>query len=151
LNEFYHLSGKNLATEEIVQPGNWGAIILKTGPTHSSWAREINLEHVRLGKFSHKPCRYRSTFAFLTLEAMLWWRKHERVNDRAYVVEVLNIEAPFHRGDMLGVEQVEGYDTTPEMAAHRYWTDGSMRFSNIDRLVLEELVTESPLRVLKVL
>jgi hypothetical protein len=148
--KFYHLTGKILNVGDVIVPGNWGRVIMEIGPSHTAWTYEIHLEHIRLLEFPSKPCRLKSTFAFLTVEAMQYWRNLERQADNVFEVEVLDQSACFHRGDMLGVQSIQGIDKTPEAAAKRYWSQSSPLFltPSPNSIVIEELVTESALKVL---
>ena len=135
-----------LRTGEVVAPGNWGAVIRQHGATHGSWQRENVLEQIRSADFPAKPTRFEAAFAFTDLNSATWWWHHERRTDFVYEVEVVEIGAASHIGDLLGVQMIAGVDASPEDAARRYWSQGP-RFKTSDGVFIDELVTLSPLRV----
>lgn len=143
-----HLTRNDLNRAEIIAPGNWGSILRSTGPSHSSWDREEVLEKVRASEFAGKPSRFHSAYAFTEMTAALWWWRHERQNDFGYEVEIVDVNAASHIGDLLGVQMIAGVDASPEDAARRYWSRGRPRFKTPDGVFIDEVVTVSALRVL---
>jgi hypothetical protein len=89
-----------------------------------------------------------AAYAFIDPIAAEWWRQHERKHDLGYLVEVAEDSAPFHIGDLLGVQAIEGVDASPEAAARRYWSAGKPTFTTPDHIIIKEFVTGSPLKVL---
>jgi hypothetical protein len=51
-----------LRTGSIIEPGNFGRIILATGPNHVQWNREQALESARLARHTGKPSRLKAAF-----------------------------------------------------------------------------------------
>lgn len=144
----FHLTRDLLQPSAVIKPGNWGRVIRDTGPKHPAWNREEVLERVRRAGFPDKPSRFEAAYAFLSLEAAQYWRRHERQSDFLYSVEVVDLAATHHVGDLLGVQMIAGVDASPEAAARRYWSAGLPTFTTPDSTVIKELVVASSLRVI---
>jgi hypothetical protein len=105
---FFHLAGIQLAPGSIIEPGNWGRIILATGPQHPEYQREFALENARLAKCPHKPSRLKA--AFISVDA----------GEAKNRVELAEPHAPSHLTDTrLGKPQgTQAYEW-----ADLYWRD----------------------------
>jgi hypothetical protein len=131
-----HLSHQELQVN-IISPGNWGRILRMIEKSHTSWEREAVLEAVREAEFPFKPSRFESAYAFIDLVAARWWHRHERQNDFGHLVDVVDWAASNQIGDMHGGQANVGVDTSPEVAARRYWTACTPIFTTPDKVSSE--------------
>ena len=58
---------------DVIPPGGFGQELLRIGPGHPLWRREIMLEWVRVMQFATRPCRLSGLMAFPD-------EHHERLN-----------------------------------------------------------------------
>src|SRR6266849_715121 len=61
---YYWRSALWLAPGEIIQPGNWGKVILAFGARHPRFYAEYLFERIRQAEFAARPSRMRAAFAF---------------------------------------------------------------------------------------
>lgn len=112
-----------------ILPGNWGRLVLGSGPQHSLYFREYVLERVRQTLYQSKPSRLRACFAFETIEAA------ERFSFGmplptllpiyTYATRIVDEGAPTHRGDAsrLETDLINRYRTFDgvDACARHYW------------------------------
>jgi hypothetical protein len=151
---FFHLAGIQLAPGSIVEPGNWGRIILATGPQHPEYQREIALENARLAKYPHKPSRLKAAFTSVDAGEAKAFRARIPgfTHHILYWVELAEPHAPSHLTDTrLGKPQgTQAYDW-----ADLYWRDYDAAAIEIpgigswvgatNGIACREIVTLSPL------
>lgn len=136
-----------LAAGSVIEPGNWGRILQLYTPQAqpNSWllVRELVYEDVRRIHFGGKPSRLSSTFLCLSEPDIREFRtQYNRVFDLMYEVEFVNQNAPQHSGDwtllnMANTNTIQVF----ESQAHLYWQGNN--------IVKQEVVTQSPIRVLR--
>lgn len=141
---YYHVSRGLYQRGDLIAAGNWGRIILGTGPNHPLFYREYLFERMRAAEFPKKPSRMRAAFAFESSASALGWNHGENVPEYAYAVEITEPKAPLHRADMSWLTVIREYRTFEgaEDCARRYW-GGDEREPN-----WAEIITAGPLRVL---
>lgn len=154
----FHSSPILLAEGSIILPGNYGRIIRQTGKSHPHWHRERELEEVRKRKFSDKPSRLGSAFACTSLETARFYMQVPALQGAVamqpvlYEVEKVVPDAPEHRTDFNVVQPLPGRPETMSEIATLYWTAALwITIKEQPTLRCEELVTLSPLRILKML
>ena len=134
----------------LIQPGNWGSVIKKTGSSHPCWNREQVLEQVRLMHFQYKPSRLDATFCCETLETIRCYKSKQCPAGFIYEVEIINCEAPFHKGDFNAVEPLPGNPGTMWEIALKYWQyllkTTVQEWPGVE---CSEIVSASPLRVVR--
>lgn len=64
---YFHLSAGKLAPGSVVEPGNYGRIVLLMGREHQDFYREMALENARFHRFGHLPSRLEAAFGFASL------------------------------------------------------------------------------------
>lgn len=154
----YHSSPKLLGPIDIVMPGNYGSIILATGPTHPHWVREQALERIRASHFPDKPSRMTSTFSCSNLQTAEFYRRvpvrrrEKAVMDFLYEVEKVKPNAIEHRADFNVVQPLPGRSESMDEIAILYWT--AKLWTNVSDgpgIRCEEVVTASPLRIIRMI
>jgi hypothetical protein len=65
-DQYWHLSGARLAPGAVIEPGNFGRIVMAIGKTHPHFHREMAIEYARVAKFASRPSRLTSAFGFVT-------------------------------------------------------------------------------------
>jgi hypothetical protein len=148
-NRYFYCYSLPLEAGSVIRPGNWGRILEAYTPQSSpnAWllVRELAYELARIQSFPNKPSRLKSLF-LCTSEAGLndFRATANRALDLGYEVELVDPSAPTHLGDW----------TLPNMQN----TDSLVTFTNRatlywqgSNIVKEELLTLSPIRVVRVL
>lgn len=128
--ELFHTSGLMYEPGDVIQPGNWGRVILGAGPGHNLYFRELLFEEVRTRVAPDRPSRLTAFFAVRTLEQLERYQQEVggmqphayrvEVDDSANVFEA-DLET-FHR-----LPQARGHEAIREIF-EQYWSDdgGSM-------------------------
>ncbi len=150
----YHPCPVLLAPGSIILPGNYGRVIRQVGPPHAQWPREQELENVRQQQFPDKPSRLESAFACTSLDTARSYMNVPQVRGHfhsvLYEVEKVDAEAPEHRADFNVVEVLPGRPETMTQIAMRYWAANLwVRIADRPEIRCEELVTLSPLRIIR--
>lgn len=156
MGTYFHCAPILLELGSIVLPGNFGRIIRAAGQAHNLWARETALEGVRAQHYPHKPSRWSSCFACPTEATARGYRKALSAKAPSaawqvlYEVEPLDDAAAEHRADFNVVEPLPGLPHDMTKIAHLYWSAGLwVTIKEQPTLRCEEIVTESPLRILR--
>jgi hypothetical protein len=153
----FHLAMTRLGPGSIIQPGNMGRLThryMRPGANMNGYgdlwilAREVIFEHVRERNFANKPSRLNSSFICPDQDSLDLCR---RIMDSllllvAHEVEVVDPNAAQHLGAVRWLDLAapgQPFLDTTHMSAQQYWSgdpNGPM-----------EIVTDSPMRVLKCL
>lgn len=72
--DYFHLSAGKLAPGSIVEPGNYGRIVLLMGREHPDFYREMALENARFHRFEHFPSRLDAAFGFISIPEAIDFR-----------------------------------------------------------------------------
>lgn len=150
METYYHCSSALLRSGSIIEPGNWGRIIRKTGWAHNQSAREVILEHVRQASFPSSPSRLESAFFFDDEnEARFYANSDGREFTMVpYEVELLDPAAPRHASDWRNVVASGPLDLT---WAHQYW-QGQMLppfQGDLWAAACREMIAITPMRIVK--
>ena len=146
----YHSTHQKLNAGDIIQPGNWGKMIYKTGESHSCWNREIVLEKIRQKKYPDKPSRLNGCFACDNLQTIEFYKNHFCPKGYIYEVEIVDTQAPQHLGDFNAVEPLPGLNLNMEEIADRYWRYAQKtNIQGYPELICSEILTSSSLRVIR--
>tara|TARA_R110000868_G_scaffold291709_1_gene552245 strand:+ start:11390 stop:11902 length:513 start_codon:yes stop_codon:yes gene_type:complete len=146
---FYHSTSKELKQGDLIEPGNWGEVILKSQGTHASYRRETVVEDIRRFYFPQKPSRLTSAYVCLMLEDALFFKEiTKRETDFIYKVKVSNPNCKQHVGCWNCLPPNEpggrGYDKArPELVAMWYWSGIQIRVEGILNNCGELLVDSS--------
>ena len=141
----FHLTHRKLQGGDVVQPGNWGSVVLNAGAAHEWFEREALLEAVRMKSYPAKPSRLHSAYYFPDLnDAMHYWVNFAQA-DRVYAVQMADSSAPFHHAFMTCLPPVEG--RTDEEIAHHYWRKDLVVTRGKFQSATEEILTTSALVV----
>jgi hypothetical protein len=98
----FHLANTLLRSGSIIEPGNWGRMILRFGLKHARAMHEMSLERARVAKFEAVPSRLSSAFAFLSLPEARAFRQEigePFASSILYRVSLDNPDAPSHVAD----------------------------------------------------
>ncbi|SEP43918.1 hypothetical protein [Nitrosovibrio sp. Nv6] len=146
----YHSTHRDLESDSLIHPGNWGKFLLEMNLSHPSWAREIALEAVRAWHYADKPSRLKSTFACDTIEAIRCYKAHHCSEGFIYEVEIVDIKAPKHKGDFNAVEPLPTLSDDMWSIALRYWQYNlKTNIQECPGVECSEIVTASPLKVVR--
>lgn len=85
--ELFHASGLLYDVGDIIQPGNWGRVVLGAGTAHPLYFRELLFEEVRLQLAPAKPSRLRSLFALQTQQELATYQQANQVR-HGYRIEI---------------------------------------------------------------
>lgn len=146
MTTYYHSAPLVLQEGSIIEAGNWGRILncYRTDGNGNAWllARELAFEAIRSSEFSDSPSRLSSCFVFEKFkDANQYQREFSRWNT-IYEVELLNSDAPTHRGGFNLVQFPDGNtEFLPVVVdwARKYWRG--------EEVQVPEIVTNSPLRI----
>ena len=142
-DHYYYACSYPLAPGSVVEPGNWGRILMKytaNDPGQQLLVRELIFENTRLSAFPNKPSRLEAAFVFKTRDAVPPDFLGSRRFDLLYEVELVDPSALSHKAGMNLVDWPSGESV--EMLferARRYWAG--------EEIAIPELVTLSPLRI----
>jgi hypothetical protein len=155
---YFHFAPTLLGPGSIVMPGNFGRLIQLHGSQHPLWQREQALENIRALHYASKPSRLASCFAYPTeaiarqSNQVLATTEPSKLGDVLYEVEPTDSSASQHRSDFNVVQPLPGRPESMDQIAHLYWTAGLwITIQGYPGLKCEEIVTASPLRILKML
>lgn len=142
---YYFCCSATLGPGSVVEPGNWGRILRLYTEQRSpnSWLliRELVYEEVRRARYGTKPSRFEAAFVCFT-EADLQQFRAGRLLDLPYEVELLDPSANSHVADWNAAAVLNTDDIAAiERKAHSYWQASNP--------VKKELITESPLRIVR--
>jgi hypothetical protein len=146
----YHCTHLDLANDSVISPGNWGKTLFEIGPHHQSWKREIALEAVRVWNFPNKPSRLKCAFACETIETIRCYKSKQCPDGFIYEVDIIEKNAPQHKGDFNAVEPLPGLADDMWTIAHKYW-----EYKHITTILewpgieCSEILTASPLKVIR--
>ena len=121
MGPLFHVREAHLPAGSLIQPGRWGATVLKRGEDHPFFFREHLLEIWRREKTSVIVSRFACTFAFESQEvARQWASQHE------FVLPVFPADqlAPRARLDMLWITWMGEPGATTDKVAQwcaGYW------------------------------
>lgn len=139
----WHRSKALYKPGDLIQPGNWGRVVLGMGAGHNFYLREYVLEKIRAKEYPPLPSRLEATFAYVSQNAAL----RSFVDHGLYEVEVVDETAATHRADIDWVDSMPGCRKFDDLedAARRYW-DGVATEPGNDTF---EIVSTSALRVVQ--
>jgi hypothetical protein len=103
-----------------IKAGNWGRLILGTGPGHPRFYAEYLLERIRRDEFADAPSRMDGAFAFESLDFAASW---DRGVEYVYAVRLIAPRERVHRGDMGWIDAMNEHRSFDgvEECARRYW------------------------------
>ena len=146
----FHCTHRELNEGDIIEPGNWGRIILETGETHPCWHREQTLESIRRSHYPQKPSRLESAFVCEHLNTIKCYKAKHCANGHIYEVELVNSESLQHKGDFNAVEPMPRHNANMYEIAHLYWQyrlkTNVQEWPNVE---CSEIVTSSPLKIIR--
>lgn len=147
--KLFHCTHIDLKAGDIIEPGNWGRIILSTGVSHPRWNREIILEAVRIQYFPAKPSRLSSTFCCDNRETIKCYKSAQNPSGIIYEVEHTDLRFPYHKGDFNAVEPVPRRPENMMQIASLYW-QYALKTSVAEWPGVEcsEIVSQSPIRII---
>jgi hypothetical protein len=146
----YHCTHFDLANDSVIIPGNWGKNIFEIGPNHNSWKREMALEAVRAWNFPNKPSRLAGAFACETIETIRCYKSKQCPDGFIYEVEIIERNAPQHKGDFNAVEPLPGLAYDMWSIAQKYWEYGlKTDVQEWPGVECSEILTASPLKVIR--
>lgn len=70
MDQLFHSAPIRLGVGSVIMPGNFGRILAKQGVNHSLWAREMELDRVRVNSYPDRPSWLTSCFACETEAAI---------------------------------------------------------------------------------
>lgn len=146
---YYHRTQALYEPGDKILRGNWGRIILGTGPDHNRFYPEYVLERVRAAEFASKPARMKAAFAFESFECCASWSRGKQ--EYIYAVRLEDPSCAFHRGDMTWIDimpQYRSFDGV-EHCARRYWSGeerepGKWEIIAAGDLLIEDRLTKVP-------
>lgn len=141
----FHLTHRMLVPGDIIEPGNWGSVILATGASHDWYEREQLMEAIRVARYPEKPSRLQTAYFFPHLEHALHYWVNFSQGDRVYCVQVADDLAPQHHAFMTCLPPIS--DLTDEQVAHHYWRTDLKVTRGLFQTATEEILTTSPLVV----
>lgn len=117
----YHRTQVLYKPGDVITAGNWGRLILGTGPNHNRFYAEYLLERIRSEEFASTPSRIHSAFAFEDAQFAMAWNRGPQ--EYVYAVRVADTNAPQHRGNMDWIDAMNGYRSFEgvEECARHYW------------------------------
>lgn len=144
----YHCTHHELAVGSLIEPGNWGRMLMQIGPAHGCWNREIILEAVRISIFPTKPSRLKSVFACETIEAIRGYRSVQCPQGFIYEVVMADVSAGTHKGDFNAVEPLPGRSQDMWGMAQAYWQYAiKTTITEWPGIECSEIVIPCPMRV----
>jgi hypothetical protein len=155
----YHPSGIVLRRGSIIEPGNFGRIILATGPHHTQWIREHALEEARVKNHADKPARFAAAFTFVDEKEARSFRA--RIPGFQfhilYRVSLLEPDAPSHLTDTRLCDRQSSMDYDwADLYWHTYdptkiFIPGKGSLADATGgITCRELITLSPLKIVAV-
>jgi hypothetical protein len=148
----YHCSQSVLKEGDIIEPGNWGKILITTGPKHNAWDREIILESIRIQYFSTKPSRLKCTFACDNLETIRFYKQVHMPTGNIYRVEHNDTSLPMHKGDFNAVQPIPTIQGDMITVALGYWEyKYKTKVKDWEHIECSEILSPSSLRVLEII
>lgn len=149
MNKYYFCASLPLESGSIVNPGNWGRMIMKYSISKigNPWVllRELAYEEIRKEHYPGKPSRLDSLFLCQSEQDLrTFMQRYERLFDIAYEVELLDPALPSHVGCLASIDLQED-DNYPSLKdkASIYWQG--------QQIQIEEVVTTSPIKITKLL
>jgi hypothetical protein len=143
----FHVREEHLPSGSLIQPGRWGAIILKGGKDHPFFFREHLLEIWRREKTSVIVSRFDCTFAFESQE-----QAHQWASQGEFVLPVIPVDqvAPRARLDMLWLTWMSEPGATTDKIAQwcaSYWAGRATMDIKPDATATWEWLFACPLKV----
>lgn len=139
--ELFHASGLLYETGDVVQPGNWGRVVLGAGPRHLQFYRELMFEEVRERIVPGHPSRLRSFFGLRTIEDL---RRYQQTEGVPYGYRVVVPDsAPTYLADLATfhrLQVVRDHTSANEVIA-AYWSGAPAEFM--------EVLVEAPAEVVE--
>ena len=149
MKRFYYCSHENLEPDNVIHPGNWGKIILNTGPKHVCWTREIMLEAIRSKYFPKKPSRLFATFCCDSLDTIKCYQKKNSPESSIYEVKFFDSSMQIHEGDFNAVEELPGVPFDLIQISLKYWRyELKTSVDSWPGIICKEIVSESSLIIL---
>ena len=146
---YFYCCSLPLQVGSIILPGNWGRIIRTYTPQSCQhpWllTRELVYELVRVKDFPRKPSRLECLFLCMNEADLNEFRTtYNRHLDLGYEVELVDPQSPNHIADWT-LPNMQNSDnlTVTENRATLYWRG--------ENIVKQELLTVSPIRIMRVL
>lgn len=146
LNKYYFCCSLTLEVGSVVNPGNWGRMMMNYTPASSSpWVlvRELAYEKVREEEFPDKPSRLECIYLCNTeQELRTFMDQNGRIFDIGYEVELVDAALPSHIG-CLENPNIGDHDNYPQFKnrAKEYWHGGNV--------ITPEFITLSPIKVVR--
>ena len=143
----FHVREEYLPSGSIIQPGRWGAIVLKGGKDHPFFFREHLLEVWRREKTSVIVSRFDCTFAFESQEQAHQWASQDE-----YVLQVIPVDqaSPCARLDMLWLTWMSEPGATTDKIVQwcaSYWAGQATTEIKADATASWEWLFVCPLKV----
>lgn len=145
---YYRLESDILPPGTLVQPGNYGRIVLEMGEKHGAFRREMAYEQVRIILFPHRPSRLSSLFCFVTISEALLFRKHINGFYNHHLYEVSSDEIDPFIADPNNALQHQDLPTFDFDIIKWYWQGWSAP-PNLDAVILREALLRKPVTIVR--
>ena len=151
---FYHVKASSeLEAGFIIEPGNWGGIILDAGLLHPCYEREFLLEYTRKWSFPNKPSRLTCNYVCPYIEDALHFQQYCQAGT-IYEVKITDVNCQTHLGcysylppptpgSKKGYHQIHPFDVVMG-----YWQGKTIKMEGAKGKCLELLV-QSSLEIIK--
>ena len=140
--EIFHASGLWYEAGDVIQPGNWGRVVLGAGPNaHIHFFRELMFEEVREQIAPDQPSRLRSFFGLRTIEDLRHYQQVAGV-PHGYRVSVPD-SAAIYLANLELFDRLQGArdHVSSKTVLAEYWSGNPAVFM--------ELLVEAPAEVLE--
>lgn len=145
---YFHLAPTLLAPGSIIEPGNFGRIVLLHGLNHQQYRREIQYEEARKTRFPDRPSRLACLFAFVTQEEAELFQRTIPGFGANVLYEIENNEQNPHVADIAYAIQPPGATEFDQKTIDYYW--GGWRELGIPGAVtLREVLLRMPATILR--
>lgn len=139
--EIFHASGLWYEVGDVIQPGNWGRVVLGAGPNaHIHFFRELLFEEMREQLAPDQPSRLRAFFGVRTVDDL---RRYQQVAGATYGYRVaIPDSAAIYLADLEVFDRLQGARDpgSAKAAVAEYWSGNHAAFM--------ELLVEAPAEVL---
>lgn len=142
---YFHLCSTDLQPGAIINPGNWGRIIKKVGPSHGRWLAESCLEDVRHRQFPLLPSRLSCSYFFDDVSEATEYQKNNAYFLILYEVQLVDPSVPIHRADYRCVQP----DNSLSLNWCQHYWQGLSAGPHPSGLSCTELLAVTPLRIIQ--
>jgi len=144
----FHFAREQRAIGSMIEPCNFGRIILQTGASHNLFRRETVYEGIRQLHFQHRPSRLEALFCFPTFEEAQLWRAHINGYADSVLHEVETEESDLFLADMNnGIQHYAVEQFNLNVIAY-YW-NGWVKSPDPKAAILREVLLRRPAKVIR--